>query len=343
LPGQRRYNGFKGLMLGLILILAEHRDGKLKRVSLEALSEARRLYPAEEICVVLIGDQVASLADGLLECGANRIYLVEDPSLRHYASERYAVIVAEIAIKRKPALILMGATAMGKDLGPKVAAKIHAPFAQDCIALEITESGGLLATRPIYGGKLMMKVRAAQGESCLVATLRANIFPVSPLQTPIDRVIERFTPSLPDEIKACAQVKEVVVAQSSKVELSEAQIIVSGGRGLKEPTNFTLIEDLAEVLGAAVGASRAAVDAGWKPHSYQVGLTGKTVSPLLYIACGISGAIQHQAGMSSAKVIVAINKDANAPLFKIASYGIVGDLFEILPRLTAAIQKIRSV
>ncbi len=326
--------------MGVILVFIEQRDGKLKRVSLEALSEARGLYPLSELCAVLIGDQVASQTNALTECGANRIYVVEDPSLHYYSSERYATIIAEIVIKRNPSLVLMGATAMGKDLGPKVSAKMHAPFAQDCTALEIAGESGVIATRPIYGGKILAKVRAAKGESCLVATVRANVFQVRPSQTPIDTVIEAFSPSPADETKATAKVKEVIVAQSSKVELTEAQMIVSGGRGLKEPANFKLVEDLADALGAAVGASRAAVDAGWKPHAYQVGLTGKTVSPLLYIACGISGAIQHQAGMSSSKVIVAINKDANAPMFKIASYGIVGDLFEILPRLTNAIRKI---
>ncbi len=328
--------------MGVIFVFIEQRDGKLKRVSLEALSEARRLYPSDELCAVLIGDQVAVHTNALGNCGANRMYLVEDPSLHYYASERYAAIIAELAVLRKPALILMGATAMGKDLGPKVSAKIHAPFAQDCTALEVTPAGRVVATRPIYGGKILMKVRIALGESCLVATLRANVFTVRPSPTPIDMVIEPFVPSPPDETKPTAKVKEVIVAQSSKVELTEAQIIVSGGRGLKEPENFKLIENLAEALGAGVGASRAAVDAGWKPHSYQVGLTGKTVSPLLYIACGISGAIQHQAGMSSSKVIVAINKDSNAPIFKIASYGIVGDLFEVLPRLTLAIKKITT-
>ncbi len=329
--------------MAFILIFAEQRDGKLKGVSLEALSEARRLQPTAEICAVLIGDHVASHTNALAECGADRVYLVEDPSLRYYASEHYAAAIAQIAAKHSPGLILMGATSMGKDLGPKVAAKLHAPFAQDCTALEVREGGGILATRPIYGGKILIKVRAAQGESCLVATLRANVFNVTPSQTSMKTtVIEPFSPSTPDCTKSVAQVKEVIAASSSKVELTEAQIIVSGGRGLKEPTNFKLIEDLADALGAAVGASRAAVDAGWKPHSYQVGLTGKTVSPVLYIACGISGAIQHQAGMSSSKVIVAINKDANAPIFKIANYGIVGDLFEIVPRLTAAIRKIAS-
>jgi electron transfer flavoprotein alpha subunit len=231
---------------------------------------------------------------------------------------------------------------MGKDLGPKVSAKIHAPFAQDCTALEIRGDGEILATRPMYGGKVLAKVRAAKGESCLVVTVRPNVFSVNLTQTTQQVMTDRFAAAALDETKPIATVKEVTIASGGKVELTEARIIVSGGRGLREPAHFSLVEDLAGALGAAVGASRAAVDAGWKPHPFQVGLTGKTVSPVLYIACGISGAIQHQAGMSSSKYIVAINKDANAPIFKLASCGIVGDLFEILPRLTLAIRKISS-
>ena len=328
--------------MGLILVFAEQRNGILKRVSLEALSEARRLCPEGEICAVFIGDNVASLAHRYVEGGADRVYVVEDPSLRYYCSERYAEAVAGIAKKRLPFLILMGATSMGKDLGPKVAAKLHAPFAQDVTVLEKSEREGVLVTRPTYGGKVMVKVRGAIGESCFVVTIRPNAFTPMQSKTSSKAVIEAYLPAPINQTKPIAKVKEVIAVSSSKVELTEAQIIVSGGRGLKEPTNFKLIEELAEALGAAVGASRAVVDAGWKPHSYQVGLTGKTVSPLLYVACGISGAIQHQAGMASSKFIVAINKDSSAPIFKLASYGIVGDLFEIVPRLTAAIRKIRS-
>ncbi|HZR47380.1 MAG TPA: electron transfer flavoprotein subunit alpha/FixB family protein, partial [Candidatus Manganitrophaceae bacterium] len=198
----------------------------------------------------------------------------------------------------------------------------------------------LTASRPMFGGKVFSKVTSRRPQF-QVATLRPNVLALNPSDPSREPAVEAYSPAI-DLSGLVAKVKEVLPAAGSKVELTEARIIVSGGRGLKGPENFYLVENLAEALGAAVGASRAAVDAGWKPHAYQVGLTGKTVSPLLYIACGISGAIQHQAGMSSSKYIVAINKDPNAPIFKIADYGIVGDLFEILPLLTEAVKKIKE-
>ncbi len=329
--------------MGSILVFAEQREAKVKRVVFEALGEAKRLsaagFPCSEIVAILIGAGVASEAPLLAAAGADRIYLVDDPSLHFYSSDRYASILAECVTQLQASLILMGATAMGKDLGAKLAAKIHAPFAQDCIAFETDKEKGIIATRPMYGGKIIAKVRGSKEASCFVATLRPNVFSMNPLQKDREPVTEPY-PFSGKSATPTAEVREVVSTVSSKVELTEAKIIVSGGRGLKEPSNFKLIEELAEVLGAAIGASRAAVDAGWKPHAYQVGLTGKTVSPYLYIACGISGAIQHQAGMSSSKYIVAINKDPNAPIFKIASFGIVGDIFEIVPRLTATLRKV---
>lgn len=325
-----------------ILVFAEQRDGKVKRVGLEALGAAKRLIQkvGGEVAAVLIGDQVASEAKGLAAGGADKVYLAEAPDLRLYASEGYASVVADAANRTQASLILMGATAMGKDLGPKLAAKLKGPLMGDCIALEIGPEGKAVATRPIYGGKLLSRVASRQG-AFQVATLRPNVFPPAPPEPAREPAIERIGP--PANLAALpAKVKEILASAGSKIELTEAQIIVSGGRGLQAPENFKLVEALAEALGAAVGASRAAVDAGWKPHAYQVGLTGKTVSPLLYIACGISGAIQHQAGMSSSKYIIAINKDPNAPIFKLANYGIVGDVFQILPLLTEAVKKAKA-
>jgi|SRR5579884_476570 len=325
-----------------ILVFTEQREGKIKRVGLEALGAARRLIQKTggEVGAVLIGDQIGSEAKALAVAGADKVYLAEAPELRLYSSEGYAAIVAEVAKRTEASMILMGATAMGKDLGPTLAAKLKGPFMGDCIGLEIGEGGAAVATRPIYAGKLFSKLVSRQ-PTFQVATLRPNVFSVHPPEPAREPVIERIASPI-DLTKLAAKVKEVVATVGSKVELTEARIIVSGGRGLKAPENFKLVEDLAEALGAAVGASRAAVDAGWKPHAYQVGLTGKTVSPVLYIACGISGAIQHQAGMSSSKYIIAINKDPNAPIFKIATYGVVGDLFEILPLLTEAVKKAKS-
>lgn len=329
-------------MMAGILVFSEQRDGKVKRAALEAISAARSLQAkvGGEVGAVIIGDQVADEAKVLTAAGAEKVYLAEDPLLHYYSSEGYASVIANLAKKLETRLILMGATTMGKDLGPKLAARLGGPFAGDCVGLEIADDGMLIAHRPIYGGKIMSTVKSRQS-TFQVATIRPNVFPVEKQKSENPPRIEKITPSC-DLSRLLAQVKEVVATASSKVELTEARIIVSGGRGLKGPENFNLVEGLAEVLGAAVGASRAAVDAGWKPHSYQVGLTGKTVSPLLYIACGISGAVQHLAGMSSSKYIVAINKDPNAPIFKVANYGIVGDLFKILPLLTETVKKMRE-
>ncbi len=326
-----------------ILVFVEVRDGVIKRVSFEVLSEARQLLlrglPASGVYAVLIGDQLTDAAHEIVKKGwADRLYLVENTSYRYYSSERYASVVAEMIKRMDASLILMGATAMGRDLGPKVAAKLRVPVAQDCTALDVDLKHGVVATRPVYGGKAITKVHAQEGIRHFVVTVRPNVFSAGAPPINEEGAIEPFTSTLPDPVIKSV-VTEVIAAASAKVDLTEAQIIVSGGRGLRESSNFSLLEELASTLNAAVGASRAAVDAGWKPHSYQVGLTGKTVSPLLYIACGISGAIQHQAGMSSSRYIVAINKDPNAPIFKIASVGIVGDLFEIIPRLTALLRK----
>ena len=325
-----------------ILVFAEQRQNKVKRGAMEALGAAKVLSAKLEggVAAALLGESVAEEAKRLAEAGAEKVYLAEDSSLRLYSSEAYATLMAEIAIRVEPTVILMPASAMGKDLGPKLAARLKSSLATDCIALELDDRGILTANRPIYAGKARAMVYGKEPKF-QIATLRPNVFtPPSPDKTKTP-TIERVPVKL-DFSSMAAKIREIVAAAGSKVELTEATIIVSGGRGLKGPENFKMIEELAEALGAAVGASRAAVDAGWKPHSYQVGLTGKTVSPLLYIACGISGAIQHQAGMSSSKYIVAINKDPNAPIFKIASYGIVGDVFEVVPLLTQAIKKLKE-
>lgn len=325
-----------------ILVFSEQRNGKIKRVALEALGAAWkcRLQETDQIVAVLMGENVAAQTAALSAGGADKIYLIDSPHYSRYSSEGYGAVLSDIAKKEQASLILMGATAMGKDLGPKVAAKLNGPFAGDCIALKIQEDRTIIATRPMYGGKVIATV-ISHTPNFQVATLRPNVFSVNDQDDSKETVIEHYE-APPDLSGIKAVLKEVLSTAGSKVELTEADIIVSGGRGLKSPEHFALIEGLAEALGAAIGASRAAVDAGWKPHSYQVGLTGKTVAPSLYIACGISGAVQHLAGMSSSKYIVAINKDPNAPIFKIANYGIVGDLFEILPLLTEEIKKVKS-
>ncbi len=325
-----------------ILVFIEQRNFKIKKVSFEALGVARRLAGKINASVdaLLIGTNIGDMAREVSRYGADRIYLADDPVFLKYSSEGYLSAISDLAGRIKPLAILMGATAMGKDLAPGLAARLRAGLASDCITLDVDKSGNISVTRPVFGGKIWAELSFSRPEFQII-TLRPNVFSaIEPAENP-DVKIEKV-PVNPDQDTIRAVVREVIAGSGSTVEMTEASIIVSGGRGLKGPENFKVIEELAQVLGAAVGASRAAVDAGWKPHSYQVGLTGKTVSPTLYIACGISGAIQHQAGMSSSKYIVAINKDPKAPIFKIANYGIVGDLFEIIPLLTEEIRRVKG-
>jgi len=319
--------------MATIVTFAEHRDGKLRRPSLEAVSEARRLAAAlgasVEVVVIGSGSSLTGLADELASYGADKVHLFDQEELASYATEVYARALADVVSGTRATVVLVPFTAMGRDLAPRAAASLSAGLVSDCVALSVKD-GRLEARRPMYAGKAYATV-SWEGEPQM-ATLRPNVFPLGPREPSKKAEIVKATV----DPGSRARVVGVHATASGKVELTEAQIIVSGGRGLKGPENFHLVESLAGVLGAAVGASRAVVDAGWVDHQYQVGQTGKTVSPSLYVACGISGAIQHLAGMSSSKYIVAINKDADAPIFKLASYGLVGDLFEILPKLTEA-------
>ena len=320
--------------MATIVTYAEHRDGKLRRPALEAVAEARRLAEPLKASVhsVLVGSGIEGLASELGRHGADAVHVFDQAELAAYATEPYARAVAQVVAAEKPAVVLVPFTAMGKDLAPRVAARVGAGLASDCVALTVKD-GRLEARRPMYAGKAYATVRL-EGEPQM-ATLRPNVFAVGPPDSSRNAEVRKETV----DTTARAKVTAVHATAAGKVELTEAQIIVSGGRGLKGPENFHLVEGLAGAMGAAVGASRAVVDAGWVDHQYQVGQTGKTVSPTLYIACGISGAIQHLAGMSSSKCIVAINKDADAPIFEVADYGIVGDLFEIVPAMIAELEK----
>jgi electron transfer flavoprotein alpha subunit len=317
--------------MATILTFAEQRDGKLRRASLEVLSEARRLAGplGATVTAVLIGPGSESLSGELAAYGADRVQVFDDPAFGAYATEAYARALAQAIADAKPSVVLVPFTATGKDLAPRVAARVGAGLASDCVGLSVS-GGRLVARRPLYAGKAFSTVEWA-GEPQM-ATLRPNVFPLGAKDEARKTDVVKGTV----DTSSRARVTAVRATAQGKVQLTEAQVIVSGGRGLKGPENFPLVEALAESLGAAVGASRAVVDAGWVDHQMQVGQTGKTVSPSLYVACGISGAIQHLAGMSSSKVIVAINKDADAPIFKVADYGILGDVFEILPMLTEA-------
>jgi electron transfer flavoprotein alpha subunit len=314
-----------------IVAFAEHRDGKLRRPSLEAVSEARRLAGPLKASVhaVLVGSGIEALASELGAHGADTVHVFDQTELAAYATEPYARALAQVIAAEKPSVVLVPFTAMGRDLAPRVSARVGAGLVSDCVALAVKD-GRLEARRPVYAGKAYATV-GWEGEPQM-ATLRPNVFALGPADSSRKAEVKKQAV----DTSARARVTAVHVTASGKLELTEAQIIVSGGRGLKGPENFHLVESLAAAMGAAVGASRAVVDAGWVDHQYQVGQTGKTVSPTLYIACGISGAIQHLAGMSSSKYIVAINKDADAPIFKVANYGVVGDLFELLPKLTEA-------
>jgi electron transfer flavoprotein alpha subunit len=318
-----------------ILAFAEQREGKFKKSAFEVVQAARSIADklSGELVTLVVGDAVETIAGELANYGASQVLVAEDARLRMYSTTAYAKIVAHVAGEQGASIIMLPASQMGKDLAPRLAAKLEAGVAADCTALKV-EHGEIVATRPVYAGKALMDVRVSSERK--VFTLRPNVFTANPTNGAQVNV-QKVAIDLQDADFA-SKVTSVKIAEG-RPDVTEASIIVSGGRGLKGPENFQLVEKLADVLGAAVGASRAVVDAGWRPHDEQVGQTGKTVSPTLYIACGISGAVQHLAGMSSSKYIVAINKDKDAPIFQVADYGLVGDVFEVLPALTDELKK----
>lgn len=325
-----------------IWFFAEHKDGKLRKVTLELLGEARRLAAAMggQAVAVLTGDELDGLSAELGRYGPDRILLLADPALAAYRTGPYTSVLAGLVRERKPAVFLFGNTALTRDLAPRVAGRCAAPLFSDCTGVAYRD-GALHFTRPMYGGKLYADTAAAGGGEAagtVFAALRANVFGAAQPVGGSPAVEEAGVTIPPDSLWPV--VRETLAQVSGKVELSEANIIVSGGRGVGGADGFKVLEELAEVLGAAVGASRMAVDNGWRDYKYQVGQTGKTVSPTLYIACGISGAIQHLAGMSSSKCILAVNTDPEANIMKVADYGIVGDLFQVVPALTQEFRRL---
>ncbi|MBW2086741.1 MAG: electron transfer flavoprotein subunit alpha/FixB family protein [Deltaproteobacteria bacterium] len=324
-----------------IWFVAEQRDSELRKVSFEVASAARRL--ADEIGTnvtgVLLGAGVAGEADKLGAYGADKVFVVEDDALQQYTTDAYTAAIANLVKENDPAILLIPASVQGKDLSARLAARLGVGLAMDCIELKLNADKKLVARRPIYAGKAMAEIIPAGDPQ--IATSRPNVMDlVEPDESKKPEVVN--VPFSVDASELKTKVTEVLKEESGKIELTEANIIVSGGRGMKGPENYVIIEEMAAVLGAAVGASRSAVDAGWRPHSDQVGQTGKVVSPNLYIACGISGAIQHLAGMSSSKFIVAVNKDEEAPIFQKADYGIVADLFDAVPVMTEEFKKVLS-
>jgi len=319
-------------MMAGILVFVEQRDGEIRKASLQAVSEAKRHGGAGgEVTAVLVGAGIGGAAAGLGAWGAAKVFVADNPALGLYSAEGYTEAVTAAAAKAQPSAIFFAGTAMGRDLAPRVAARLGVGAIADVVKLA-RDGDGFTARRPVYSGKAFAEVTTA-GKRPQVISLRPNVFAAE--ESGGSAAVENLD-GLGLSIRAV--VKELVKAAGGELDVAEADIIVSGGRGIKGPENFALIKSLADALGGAVGASRAVVDAGWIAHSHQVGQTGKVVSPSLYVACGISGAIQHLAGMSSSKIIVAINKDPDAPIFKIADYGIVGDLFEVIPPMVAAIK-----
>ena len=326
-----------------VWVFIEVAEGKPKNVSLELLSEGRKLADAmgQKLAGVLIGDKVEGIAKEIFAAGADSVYLVEAAELASYNTDGYAATLVDLIKTYKPSVLLLGATNNGRDLGPRVACRIGTGLTADCTGLGIDEATGLVAwTRPAFGGNIMATILCPEHRPQM-GTVRPSVFkrPV-PDYSKSGEIIR--VKSIVKAADIRTKLIDIIHVCTASCNLEEAEIIVSGGRGLCKPENFSLVEALADVLGGAVGASRAAVDAGWKPALHQVGQTGKTVGPKIYFACGISGAIQHLAGMSSSDIVIAINKDPDAPIFKMADYGIVGDVCEVLPILTEEFKKIKA-
>ncbi len=326
--------------MGDVLAIAELRDGKIRPVANEVVAAAAAV--AEGLggsahALVLGGTGIGDHTGDLGDFGAAVVRVGEDAALERGTPETHAAVIAEAVTSHGYVAVLFAATALGKDLAPRVAALIDAPLASDVTHLEV-DGGSLVAERPIYGGKAIARVGFEAPSAVL--SLRPNAFGTDGFQA--EGRIEHFTAAIPEAVRT--RIVNFKAAESGLVDVSEARVIVSGGRGMKSPEHWNLLEDLRNALGAqtALGASRAVVDAGWRPHGEQVGQTGKTVAPSLYFAVGISGAVQHLAGMRTSQTIVAINKDPDAPIFGVADYGIVGDAFEVLPKLTAEITALRS-
>jgi electron transfer flavoprotein alpha subunit len=335
-----------------VYVYAQQVDNEISPIAFELLGKAKDLAAPlnTQVTAVLIGSGVKGLCDRLAEYGADRVIVVDDPELKDYRTEPYAHALASVINEYKPEIMLVGATAIGRDLGPTVSARVATGLTADCTQLDIGDfplnpipgkeseqkHNQLLMTRPAFGGNTIATI-ACPDNRPQMATVRPGVMQkIDPVAGAKAEVIEYNPGFTPDS--RYVTIKEVVKAVSDTVDIMDAKILVSGGRGVGSPENFKILEDLAAVLGGTVSCSRAVVDAGWKPKDLQVGQTGKTVRPNLYFAIGISGAIQHVAGMEESDIIVAINKDEDAPIFDVADYGIVGDLNKIVPQLTAAIK-----
>ena len=328
---------FKG-----IFVFAEQRHGKIQNVAYELLGKARDLADptGQKVYAVLLGDKVASQAKELIAAGADEVLVAEDEALAVYTTEPYAQSLAYLMDKYKPEVVLIGATTIGRDLGPRLSARTVTGLTADCTKLEIGETGDLLMTRPAFGGNLMATIICTEHRPQM-ATVRPGVMKrLAKDEARKGNVVNETIPF--DRSKFLVKVVKEEIAANDKVDITEARVLVSGGRGVGSKEGFQKLEALANVMGAQVSSSRAMVDAGVMPHDRQVGQTGKTVRPACYFACGISGAIQHLAGMEESEFIIAINKDKDAPIFGVADLGIVGDLHKILPLVTERLEKLRK-
>ncbi|ENZ00650.1 protein fixB [Clostridium thermobutyricum] len=322
---------FKG-----VWVFAEQRGGELQKVSLELLGEGRKIADklGVELTALLLGHNVEGLATTLGEHGADKVILADHEELANYTTDGYTKVICDLATERKPGILFIGATFIGRDLGPRVAARLTTGLTADCTQLDVVpeENGALLATRPAFGGNLMATI-ACPDHRPQMATVRPGVF------SKVEEKNEKFEIEKIEVALTSADIRtkviEVVKDAKDVVDIGEAKVLVAGGRGMGSQENFNKLKELAEVLGGTVAASRGAIDKGWIERDYQVGQTGKTVRPSIYIACGISGAIQHTAGMQDSDMIIAINKDESAPIMKIADYAIVGDVNKVLPELVA--------
>ena len=323
----------------MVLVFAEQREGRLKKTAYEALLVGYRLAESRktELSAALLGSGVAEMAAALTRFGVSNVYTVDDEALANYTPDGYAGPLAALVKQHDADTVILSATAMGKDLGATLAARLDTQLLQDCVEVVPGEDGTVEAVRPVYAGKALSRVKAP-GANPLVITLRPRAVEMQGETGTEGNIVSADIK--PDKLRA--KVAEIVKSVTETVELTEADIIISGGRGMKGPENYAMLEELARELNAAVGASRAAVDAGWRDHQFQVGQTGKVVAPTVYIACGISGAIQHLVGMVNSKCIVAVNKDPEANIFNVADYGIVGDLFKVVPLITGEFKKLKA-
>lgn len=335
-----------------VFVFAQQVDNVISNIAYELIGKGKELAKdlGVEVTAVLVGSDVKGLADQLAEYGADKVIVVDDPELKEYRTEPYTHAIASVIKEFKPEIFLIGATAIGRDLGPRVCARIHTGLTADCTKLDIgdfpmnpvpgreTKHNQLLMTRPAFGGNTIATI-ACPDFRPQMATVRPGVMQKAPKEAGKKAVVTEFNPGFTKNNKY-VDILEVVNAVSNTVDIMDAKILVSGGRGVGSPENFKILDDLAEAIGGTVSCSRAVVDAGWKPKDLQVGQTGKTVRPNVYFAIGISGAIQHTAGMEESDIIIAINKDETAPIFDVADYGIVGDLNKIVPKLTEALKAV---